>query len=261
MPQPPKHIQSVNRALGILDALSEAGDNGFTLGEISKKVQVNPSTVSHLINTLLHNQVVEQDPISKRYRLGIHLIELGNSARNSTSLARVAGQYIERLWEHTEQACSLLIFHGLMRTILMGLTSRKMLTAQGAPLDATTLHSTGSGKLLLAYLPEQEFQDYLRRTRLQRYTATTITDPEKLAEELDHIRQVGYSLDREEHGNGVRCIAAPVQDSTQTVIGCLDVVFPVFNVTDEQIESWITATCKHASDLSDQLRSIGLVFK
>lgn len=260
MPPSTKLIQSVNRALAILDALSEAGDTGFSLGEISKKVQINPSTAYHLINTLLQNQVVEQDAISKRYRLGIHLIELGNSARNSTSLARIAGQYIERLWECTEQACSLLIFHGLMRTILMGLTSRKMLTAQGAPLDATTLHSTGSGKLLLAFLPEQEFQDYLRRTRLQRYTATTITDPQKLAEELDHIRQLGYSLDREEHGNGVRCIAAPVQDSTQTVIGCLDVVFPVFNVSDEQVEEWIAAACKYANDLSDQLRTIGLVF-
>jgi DNA-binding IclR family transcriptional regulator len=170
-----------------------------------------------------------------------------------------ANQYLEKIWAITEQACSLLVFHGLMRMHIMGLTSRKMLTTQRTPLDTSTLYATGSGKLLLAFLPEQELLDYLSRTRFQRYTAVTITNPQKLEEELCKIRQAGYALDRDEFSNGVRCIAAPVQDSTLKVVGCIDVVFPSYNIAEEQIEQWIATVCQNATELSMQLRGIGLV--
>lgn len=232
---------------------------GISLGEISKQLQLNPSTTHHLLATLLKYQVVEQDPFTKRYRLGIHLIELGNTARESTSLARITSQYLETIWERTEQACSLLVFHGLMRTHILGYNSRKMLTAQRTPLDSSTLHATGSGKLLLAYLPERELQDYLRSSQLARYTAATITDPEKLYLELAHIREVGYSLDNDEYSKGVRCISAPIQDSSLHIAGCIDVVFPASNVSEEQFSEWIDIVRTTADKLSFQLRGIGLV--
>ncbi len=258
MPRSNNLIQSVERSIKILDVLAHSGINGLSLGDMSKQVGIGPSTAHHLINTLVVHHIAEQDPISKRYRLGIHLIELGNSALASTSLARIARQPVEQLAQITGQSCSLLAFNGLFRMGILGTTSQQMLSAKAAPLETSTLHATGSGKLLLAFLPEQELQDYLSRTRLERFTASTLTDPEKLLQELAQIRLNRYALDREEYGPGVSCISAAVQDATQSVVGCLDLVFPVYQVTPEQLAEWIDITLKTAAALTRQFRDIGV---
>jgi DNA-binding IclR family transcriptional regulator len=253
------YVQSLDRALSILDVLAEGGESGIPLTRIAASVGINSSTARHLLATLVARQVVEQDPISRRYRLGVHLIELGNSARSSTSLVRLAYPYVEGLWETTGEAVSLLVFHGLLRTVLLGLQSRQMLHAQSAPLTTHTLHATGSGKVLLAYLPERELQEYLNRATLSRFTNATITDPDALREELARVRATGVALDCEEHGVGVRCIAAPIKDAHLRVIGCLDVVFTTFGLAEERFQQMIAATRQNAIDLSVQLHDIGLV--
>jgi IclR family acetate operon transcriptional repressor len=258
MPMPSNLIQSVERSIKILDVLAQSGNNGLGLGELSKQVGIRPSTAHHLLNTLINYQVTEQDPISKRYRLGIHLIRLGNSALASTTLARIARKPVEHLWKTTGQSCSFLAFNGLVRTQIIGSASQQMLTAKAAPLEISTLHATGSGKLLLAFLPEQELLDYLSRTRLERFTASTITETGKLVEELVQIRIQRYALDKEEYGLGVNCISAAVQDATQSVVGCLDLVFPVYNITPDLILEWIEKTCQDAAALTKQLHDIGL---
>ena len=256
-----KVIQSVDRSLAILDSLAKASDIGSSLGEISRDTGLHASTAHHLLATLISRQVVEQDAITKLYRLGIHLIELGNVAKKATSLTRLAMPFIEAAWDATQQATSLLIFHGLVRTPIISLDSQKMLTAQHAPLEPRTLHATGSGKLLLAFLPEGELENYLQRYRLERFTANTIANGDVLCQELEKIRQQGYALDHEEYGDGVRCISAPIHDATRQVAGCLDVVYPIFDVEDEQVREWIGDITRNAAGLSGQLRSFELVIR
>jgi IclR family transcriptional regulator, acetate operon repressor len=252
-------IQSVDRAVAILDLVADAGQPGIGLKDISQKVGVNASTVHHLVATLISRQLIEQDPFSKRYRLGIHLIELGNAALSATSIARVAQPHLDRIWDQTGHTVTLLVVHGLLRTPLVGVRSRQMLVVNSAPLEVSTLHATGSGKLLLAYLPENEFQTYLGFTRLERFTGSTITDSNQLGEELARIRESGLSLDREEYGNGVCCISAPVQDATKRVVGCIDMVFPTFGINPEQFEQMKDCIRQTAKDFSIQLSDIGLV--
>jgi DNA-binding IclR family transcriptional regulator len=252
-------IQSVDRAVAILDAIAAAGQSGITLKEVSQAIAVNPSTVHHLLATLIHRQLIEQDPASKRYRLGIHLIELGNTALSTTSIARVAQPFLDRVWDQTGHTVTLLVFHGLLRTPLVGVRSRQMLTVNSAPLETATLHATGSGKLLLAYLPDHELQGYMHYARLARFTGATITDANQLRQELENIRANGVSFDREEYGQGVSCIAAPVQDASKRVVGCIDMVFPNYGFSEEQVNQMIRCLHQAAQDFSIQLRDIGLV--
>jgi len=259
----PNIIQSVERTVKILDALTRGGENGESLGEVSQAVEMQSSTVHHLLASLIHFQMVEQDPISKRYRLGLHLIELGSSAMSSTTLARIARRPVEQVSNATRQSCSLLAFHGLVRTQILGTSSQQMLLAQPAPLNVYTLHATGSGKLLLAFLPELDLADYFERVhqgrlRLERFTANTLTHPDQLLEELQTIRVQRYAIDHEEYGLGVNCISAAVQDASQSVVACLDMVFPIYNLSQEQICELTLTMCQAAGALSNQLRELGL---
>lgn len=255
----PPLIQSVERAITVLDIIARAGENGITLKDLSGELGMNPSTTHHLVATLVYHAILEQDPASKRYRLGLHLIELGNAALNSTSLARVALPYLDEIFNQTGHTVSLLVFHGMLRTPLLDVRSHQILTANSAPLEVSTLHATGSGKLLLAFIPEQELRSYLGTMRLERFTGNTITDPDRLCEDLVRIREKGASFDMEEYGNGVRCISVPVQDASRRVVACIDMVFPAFESNEETMHRLTTAMQKAAIQLSAQLRSIGLV--
>ena len=252
-------IQSVERAILILNTLSRGHEAGLSLGQISSELGINASTSHHLLGTLMQHQVVEQDPVTKTYRLGIHLIELGNAALSSTGLARIARPYLEKLGLDTGKSISLLIFHGLMRACILSSNTREILSVRPAPLEIDTLHATGSGKLALAYLPEKELDNFLQQARLARFTSATITSPDKLLVELERIRQQGYASDSEEHGEGIHCIAMPIRDSTRRVIGCLDLVFPFFNINDEKIQEWVRLSRDSALQIEQKLSSIGLI--
>jgi DNA-binding IclR family transcriptional regulator len=260
MPKKPyTKIQSVERAVAIMDTLSRSHETGLTLGQISQEIGINPSTAHHLLGTMVHAQMVEQDPATRHYRLGIHLIELGNAALSSTGLARIARPYLEKLWQSTGKSITLLLFHGVMRTAIFSTTSREILSVRPAPLELNTLHATGSGKLALAFLPERELQQFLQHARLARFTSATITDPEKLVAELAHIRDHGYALDNEEHGENVRCISTPIRDASGRVVGCFDLVFPIYDVSETQMQEWVKASLDCAQELAQQLITIGLI--
>ena len=255
----PLVIQSVDRAVAILDAIASSGEAGITLKEISRKVEVNASTVHHLVATLIQRHLIEQDPASKRYRLGLHLIELGNAALATTSIIRVAQPFLEQVSDQTGHTVTLLVFHGLVRTPLTSVRSRQMLTVNSAPLEVSTLHATGSGKLLLAYLPETDLKSYFNFIRLERFTAATITSPDSLCNELTRIRTSGCSCDQEEYGNGVSCISTPIHDASKRMVGCIDMVFPNYGISKEQFEQMTDCMRLSAQGLSNQLREIGLM--
>jgi IclR family acetate operon transcriptional repressor len=252
-------IKSVDRAICILDALADAGPNGMPLGALSDELDINASTLHHLLATLKERQMVAQDPLTKHYRLGVHLIKLGSAALEISSLAQVAHEYLEEVGKQTGHGVSLLVFHGLLRTPLTDVTSRQPLTAKSAPLEISTLHATGSGKLLLAYLPDRELDQYLTQTRLERFTADTITDRETLLEELARIREQGVSIDRGEHGSSIWCVAGPVQDASRKVVGCLDSAFPAWGLTADDLSETVAIIRGAAEGLSGRLAEIGFV--
>ncbi len=259
MNEPTPLIQSVDRAINLLDIVASCGENGISLKELSQQLQLNASTLHHLVTTLTHDRILEQDAASKRYRLGIHLVELGNAAIKNTSIARVAQPYLEQIYAATGKSVSFLAFHGLLRTQLLDVRSRQIITAKSTPLDIFTLHATGSGKLLLAYLPEPEINSFLKSQRLERFTNNTLSDPQRLLEELARIREQGVSYDMEEYGIGVSCISAPVHDASKRVVGCIDMVFPIIEMDDQAMCSVAKIICKATFDLSAQLKNMGLI--
>lgn len=253
------HIQAVQRAFTILDALADAEETGLTLGEVSKNTGINASTAHHIIATLINQHMAEQDPHSKRYLLGLHIIELGQAAIHSTGFSQISGTYAERLADITGQTTNLIIFRGLHRIRILEAQRLHIIHIRGVTYEIQDLHATGSGKLLLAHLPPVDYAKYLSQTKLRQYLANTITNPEELSRELEQIRKVGYAEDREEFISGVRAITVPIYDATERVRGALDIIFPSFTIQDGEIERWITKACQIASELSQQLLAIGRV--
>jgi IclR family acetate operon transcriptional repressor len=114
-------------------------------------------------------------------------------------------------------------------------------------------HCTGVGKVLLAFLPEHELNDLIKKRGLRAYTRNTITHLARLKSELQFVRQRGYAIDNEENEEGVRCIGAPVRDYSGTVVASVSISGPSFRLTADKIPLLARSVVTAANRLSEEL--------
>lgn len=100
--------------------------------------------------------------------------------------------------------------------------------------ERARMYCTGLGKAMMAYLPEKEVEEYLRR-ELPACTDYTITDAEKLKEELILTRKRGYAIDNMEHEFGVKCVAMPIFNQQHQVEAAISISGPSLRFGEEQI--------------------------
>jgi DNA-binding IclR family transcriptional regulator len=104
----------------------------------------------------------------------------------------------------------------------------------------TTLpaYCTGLGKVFLADLPQQDLDAYCRQHDFRAFTKRTITSPERLQAHLRRMRGQGFSIDDREFGEGIRCIAAPIRDSSGTVVAAMSISGPSSRLTLKKLGSF-----------------------
>lgn len=205
------HVQSVARALSILDLLA-CENREMSLTEIAKTMGWPKSTAHGLIATLRDYYYIDQSPVTGYYRLGVRLFEIGNAVARSWNIRALAVPAMEglnnRLGEMvqlaTEDKGEVLYLEKLDSTHIIRIVSEI-----GMRLP---MHCTGLGKALLAYKRPVEIKSILSKHGMNRMTARTITDREQLERELINIRKQGYAVDDREIMESLRCVAAPIFD-------------------------------------------------
>jgi DNA-binding IclR family transcriptional regulator len=245
-------VQSVERTLDILEALVELGAE-VGLVEISQAVSLPLATVHRLLGTLIQRGYVKQNRRNRKYSLGFRALQMGSDMRQRFSLRLEARPFLQRLMQSCGESANLAVLDdGEIVYIDQAQSSRilRMFTQIGNRLPA---HSTGSGKVMLAFAPPEVVEGVIRRYGLASRTPRTITDPENFRQELQHIRDKGYAIDDQEHEEGVRCVAAPVRDESGQVVASLSVSGPVTRLSDRQIEFIIPEVVECSEKLSARL--------
>ena len=155
---------------------------------------------------------------SRKYRLGIRVTDLGMSAMSSTGLREHARPYLEELRQRSQYTVSLAVLDGPEILYVDRLPRRQsridLELHTGSRLPA---HCTSLGKLLLAYLPEEEQRELLAQMKLTKRGPNTITSKQALLDELGAIREEGVAVNDEELAAGLYAIAAPVRDEAREV--------------------------------------------
>lgn len=210
-----EQVQSLVRAFSILDALRDA-EGGMTLTEVANVARLPRSTTHRLLATMNSLKYVEFDSATNRWMVGLQAFSLGASFMQTRDLGRL-GRPIMR---------SLMIDAG--ETVNIGLASPEGLSyiAQMRPVHAQgvavpvgalmPLHTTASGKALLAYNDGNVLEAYLAERSRAPETGVSCLRPDAFANELDQVRQLGYAVDDQEHRAGLCCVAAPVFDRNGT---------------------------------------------
>lgn len=236
---------SVERALDILEFVA-AAERGQTNSDISRRLSIPKSSASYLLRTLESRGYLRRDTESGRYRIGVKLLGLGQSAMTGLDLHRLAGPVLRELVESTGLTGHVAILdHG--RAVYIDRAEKpgfiRINTWVGREL---TVHSTSVGKVLVSDIPLAELDRILERDGLEKLTPETITSRSALLEELEHVRSHGYAVDNEENNLGVRCVAVPIFDQDGRVRAALGLSGATSQVTEEAVAT-IAGTLKEAA--------------
>jgi DNA-binding IclR family transcriptional regulator len=116
------------------------------------------------------------------------------------------------------------------------------------------VHCSSVGKVFLAQLSDQELDRLLKRKRLEKRTANTITDSGELKHHLKVIRQKGFAVDDEENEKGIRCVGAPIFNQQGQVIAAISISGPTVRITKKVMQQTLkNEVVKTASDISREI--------
>lgn len=248
-----RRIQSVDRALDVLEVLARAGTE-LPLNEIARGIGLNVSTCHHILATLVARGYVGQNPKGRSYFLGTRILEIASSRVKQFNLVDVAMPELRRLNRETRESVHLAVMQGHDLTTLAQLDSLETIRVGASARGKTNAaHATATGKAILAWLPETEIARVIAEKGLTRFTDRTITSIAALMEELRHVRRNGHAIDDEEFEPGVVCVGAAIRDHTGGVIGSISCSMPKLRADREAIERTKAPVIAAATLLSERL--------
>jgi IclR family acetate operon transcriptional repressor len=233
-PRPERHsIQSVDRAMRLLEAIAEAGGE-TTLTELSQRTKLNISTCHHLLSTLVNRGYVAKVPVRRSYALGARILYLSNACLQVDLPARAA-PFIAQINEKTGETVHLAVLQGDAMMKVAKRESRHPVRVDTGTLGKTDApHATATGKAMLAWLPEDDMRRVLAHG-MARFTPKTITEWPDLLEALRHVRRNGYAMDNEEYQPGVICVGAAIRDHNGAVVGAISASTPTMRASDAHL--------------------------
>lgn len=245
-------LQSVDRAIAVLKAFSEEEPELGVTG-LSQRLGLPKSTVYRLLASLQQEGIVDQNPETEKYRLGIELVHLAGLVLKQIDVRQVARPHLRSLAETSEETVNLTVLTDSGKVInIDGISSPRMVRNVGWIGREMLPHCISSGKALLAYLPQQQLECILAKG-LPRFTEKTITDPILLQEELKGVRQQGYAVAQEELEVGLSAVAAPIWNHEGKVVAAVSVSGPSFRLSAEKIPALAELTRQTANEISHQL--------
>jgi IclR family transcriptional regulator, KDG regulon repressor len=245
--------KSLQKALRIL---LHVGDSGRELGvtQVAAALHMNKTTVHRLLNALAKFDLIEKNPVSERYRLGLRLHDLGTKAVESRTLRSEARPFLTEMSRRSKESVSLAVPGADGIVCLDRVDSLHTIitvrTTVGAKFPA---HCTAIGKAALAYLPESDVDAILSSSELSRFTPSTLTRVSDLKKNLSQIRQRGYSLDNQELERGLSGVAAPVLTREGRFLAAVGIAGPTPRFRGRELAQKVSLAKEIAARISSRL--------
>jgi DNA-binding IclR family transcriptional regulator len=248
-------VQSVDRAISVLEILSQRHEAGVT--EIAAEIAVHKSTAFRLLGALEARGLVEQATDRGKYRLSLGIIRLASGLASRMDVTLQGRPVCHRLAEEIGETVNLAVAQSHYAVNLEQARGPATVTAYNWVGQLTPLHATSSGKVLLAHLDERRRADLLAVAGLERYTARTVASMEELEAQLDETRRLGYAVTVEELEVGLNAIAAPIRSYDGAVVAAVSASGPAYRFSEERMHEVAPAVVGGAADISHRLGYAG----
>ena len=233
-----KTIQSVNRALDLLEAVIEY-TGGYRLGELAQKCGLNKTTAFHLLKTLEARGYVEQSYDTQLYKAGWKSLDLFSSFYQNLDIRPIALPYMEQIQDRTDETVTL-YFYSRIDNYYMAVANIQLESSQELKFSSRLgsripLHCTAAGKVRLLGYSDEMLDEQLRHMPLNRYTTRTITNVTVLRREVEQIRQNGFCIEQGEYDESLCSVAVPLFKYTGRVMWGMTVTLPTVRATDKKL--------------------------
>ena len=218
-------IRSVEKALDIIEWLAHERTM-VSLKSLSKSVGLNQSTVFRILKTLEQRGYVEQDTSTKQYGLGMKVIELGSSLLEEMEVYTQALPFMQKIRDECNETVALGILKEKEVFILASAAASRPDSLYIRQGDRHPVYCTALGRVLTAYLAEDELDDLLFDMNLHKFTEKTVVDKKMFLLSLEEVRATGIAIEDEEFIEGNISLAVPLRNHQAKVLGGLSIAIP-----------------------------------
>ena len=244
-------MSTVQKAISVLGCFSiETQELGVT--EIARMLGANKVIVHRLLRDLEAGGLVEQDPDSRRYRLGYELLRLASIRQSGANLLRAAIPHLDQLRDRTGETAHLSVIRRDCVLRIYVVQTRHYLRFSADVGDESPLHTTAAGKTLLAYVDQSDWPYHLAASKA-RFPNEADVDPATLYNELETIRRDGHAVDDQMFRPLLRAFGAPIRDSSGRVIAAATTGGVASRIPDDRIPELIAAITETVAAISRDL--------
>ena|SRR5690625_640222 len=239
-------IKSFERMFAIL-AMFSMDRTSLSISEIEKELGYPKSTIFRILNTLIKADYIEQDPDTHRYSIGMQFFRLGSIFQSQLDLRNVSLPIMKELAKKSSETIELNIVDETNRFCIEKIDSPLAVRNFVQVGDRHPLHLGASGKSLLAFLTKEE-QDRILSRLGKKYEIRT----QDLREDLQDIREKGYSFTKGERVLGSFAVSAPIVDGEGTLMASITLAGPIQRLSEERETELIQLLTTAAKNISER---------
>lgn len=247
----PTRLSSVAMAVRLLKTFSE-GEAEIGVTSLSRRLGVAKSTVYRLASTLVSEGLLEQNPETEKYRLGMSLFALGALVRQRMNVATDARPFLFHLREATGETVHLAILDRAQIMYVLNLESNHAIRMRADLGSRKPAFCTAEGRAILAF-QSPEFIDEIFAQGFQPRTIKTDTNPKHIRAALEQVRINGFAREDEQCELGMRSVAAPIRNDTGAVVAAVGVAGPLQRLPDELLAAFAPQVVNSAAIISARL--------
>ena len=248
-PGAPAPSGSLARGLRLLSIIARSPHRGMGLSELAEQAAFDKATTHRLARILVRYGCLAQDEETRRYRLGVRVLDFGFAYLAGIDVRERALPYMQELARKFGGSVSLAQLDGADIVYLERIpasqwtVSLELRVGSRVPAQATSM-----GKALLACLTDAQVRALLQGRKLQPLTARTITTTRQLLGQLAEIRSRGFALNDEETVIGLRSVAATIKDHQGSPMAAVNVAVPTAQCSVERLVSEVGPRVAEAAE-------------
>lgn len=243
---------ALGKALQLLDVFVESGEP-IPLAEAARRLNLPRQTVHRLTWQLVDEGLLRRDLAKDMFAVGPRLSGLALGTLSATWQPGPVHAVLEDLAGDIRETCNLSVLEGNRLLYIDRVECDWPVRAQFDPGARMPIHATAGGKLLLAYLPSRSRSRLLAALPMPALTERTITNADRMAQEITSIRKLGYALNNEENAEGLVGLAVPIRDGAKRVAAALAVHAPLTRVAHADLPAFASPLRDAADRIEHQL--------
>lgn len=248
-------LPCADRVMTVLEFLAQS-KRGFTGSEISRYLALPKSSTFLVLATLVNGGYLQKNAETGRYYFGANLVKLSRNVLQHLGLCEVARPLLNPLMKKTGLTVHLAVLAGNEAVLIDRACPRS--SEVGADWIGRTLdiNCTGVGKALVAFLPEDEFNQLITAHSFAKHNENTIATVTGLKRELAQVRELGYALADEEDQIGLRCIGVPVFDAERRTIAAISFAGTTEDIPLDRVQTLAATLRQTSGEISRRLQSM-----